>query len=180
MIYKFQPFSTSKDLGNEYNAHCSMVPDGSWILVLDYDCMVLAPEAYSIMEAAIAKYPNAEIFGAVTNRVGYREQMLGHKMNDDDSIKNHLLAAKDLAATFRDGQCKPITTAAGFFLLFKKEYWAANNFQAKIYDDLTMRLFDWNFCRPAMERKTIYMIQGVYVWHTYRLITGRHSQAHLK
>src|SRR5687768_4197419 len=57
MLYKFQPFSTTKDLGKEYNSHCQLVPNSDdWILILDYDCMILCGETYQVIENAIHAY----------------------------------------------------------------------------------------------------------------------------
>lgn len=58
MLYKLQPFSTSKELGREYNKHVAMVPNpDDFVLILDYDCMILTTETYTVIEAAIERYP---------------------------------------------------------------------------------------------------------------------------
>lgn len=170
MIFTFQPFSPEKKIGEAYNAHCWLVPrETDWILILDYDAMILDPRAYTIMQRAIDAHPEAEIFTAYASRIGYSDQRLNpHKIEENDSIKHHLQIARDLADEWPNGECTPIHTAAGFFLLFRKSYWEKQKFQPEIVDS-SGRLFDWNFCLPAMHRKTIRLIRGVYCWHTYRL-----------
>jgi hypothetical protein len=155
MIYKFQPFSTTKELGKEYNYHCSIVPNETdWILLMDYDAMILTPETYTVIEKAIETNPETEIFTAWTNRIGLPWQRLyGEKeLDTNDSIIHHLKVAKEQAAQFSEGESVAITTAAGFFLLFRKSYWQRNKFQDTIIDQHG-RMFDWNFCFEVMNRE---------------------------
>lgn len=180
MIYKFQPFSSSKELGKEYNAHCALVPNPEdWILILDYDCMVLNPGAYKLMELAIERYPETEVFTAVTNRVGYRTQCYKHKLNKETDLRPHLELAEQLSWQYATGEAVPVVTAAGFFLLFQKKYWIENPFQQDIIN-VNGRIFDVIFCRSAQQRASIRMIKGVYCWHTYRVRNkGTHNNSHL-
>jgi len=171
VIYKFQPFSTDKtQFGNQYNAHCGLLPnDDDWALILDYDAMILDPRAYTIIDKAIQAHHEAEIFTALASRIGYHEQRLDpNTIDNTDSILHHKAIAANLAETYPNGECAHITSAAGFFLLFQRKYWVKNPFQPTI-QDRDGRLFDWNFCLPAMKRHTIRLIRGVYCWHTYRL-----------
>jgi hypothetical protein len=181
MIYKFQPFSPTKEIGSEYNAHCSMVPNPTdWILIMDYDAMVLDPRAYRIMELAIDRYPQVEIFGAYTNRIGYPWQRFNHMPDENSDIRYHLNKAKMLADRFPNGEAGTLPTPAGFFLLFRKSYWMENNFQPTLWGE-NQKLFDFNFALPAAKRDNIRIIKGVYVWHTYRLLAGDWSNMdHLK
>lgn len=169
MIYCFQPFSPTKELGRAYNEHCFLVPDTDWILILDYDCMILDPRSYTIMQKAIDSHPEVEIFTAYASRIGYDYQRVDpNTLDNTDSILHHKAIAAQLADQWPNGECNTIQSAAGFFLLFKKSYWLQNPFQPTIMDK-SGRYFDWNFCLPAMRRKTIRLIRGIYCWHTYRL-----------
>ena len=180
MIYKFQPFSTSKNIGEEYNNHCRLVPnDNDWILILDYDAMILTPKTYHVIEKAIKNKPETVIFGAMTNRVGYSFQRHGEEMNPDPDIRNHIKKAEELAARFPNGECKDVKSVAGFFLLFQKSYWKNRPFQEKIMDT-NGNLFDYNFCRPAQRAgMPIRVIRGAYVWHTYRINKDHRNKDHL-
>src|SRR5688572_5395349 len=76
-LYKFQPFATDKQIGREYNGHCQLVPNNDdWILILDYDCQILCPQTYQVIENAIKRYPDTAIFGALCNRVAYSHQRI--------------------------------------------------------------------------------------------------------
>lgn len=172
MIYRFQPFSTDKKLfGQVYNNHCELVKDSNaWIQLTDYDTLPLTPESYLVIEKAIQRYPDTAIFGAMTNRLGLREQRLNQDEPDPNSnIEWHITKAKELAEDYQDGECKDARTIAGFFLLFRKSFWEQNKFQDQIRNERGS-FFDNTFSRYARKNNMpMRIIKGLYVWHTYRL-----------
>lgn len=182
IIYRFQPFACDKELGREYNGHCSLVPnDDNWIMILDWDCYILDISSYHVIDKAIEKYPETEIFGAYTNRVGYNWQLgpdnnkiYEQSLNYDMAF--HKKLAKAYASKRADGSCLPIPTVAGFFMLFRKKYWKQNPFQEKIMTDRG-RTFDKQFCKGATDMK---VIQGLYVFHQYRMDKDILDRSHLK
>jgi len=182
MIYKFEPFSTSKELGKEYNAHCEMVPrDEDWILIRDYDTMFLVPETFQVVEKAIENYPDTAIFGAMCNRIGLKHHRLEDVMPENDSVRMHMKIARAMAEEFKDGQCKPVSYVAGFFMLFRKAYWKLNPFQKTIVHPTTGNLFDITFSKTARNRKMpLRVIKGAYLWHTYRIEKDWRDKTHLK
>lgn len=149
-----------------------MVPNPKdWILIFDYDTMVLTPNTYSVIENAIARYPDTAIFGARTNRIAYSHQRITPEMDADPNILNHIAVAKSLAESYKDGECIDAQprTIAGFFMLFRKSYWEYSRFQPFIRDERGA-LFDHNFCVYAkLEGLPIRIILGAYLWHTYRI-----------
>lgn len=179
MIYKFQPFSTTKELGKEYNAHCAMVPNSDdYILILDYDAMILCPETYKVIENAVIHYPDTAVFGALCNRVAYHHQRI-HPISENDSIKQHIKIAKERAAQF-PFECELAKSIAGFFMLFKKSYWEQTPFQESIINEFGY-LFDRHFCLHARRSNLpIRVIKGAYLWHSYRIDKSYRDQSHLK
>jgi hypothetical protein len=181
-LYKFQPFSTLKNIGNEYNGHCRLVPNAEdLILLLDYDSMILTHEAYKVIENAIERYPDTAIFGAICNRVAYSHQRLLPHMDTNFDMQHHTRIAFDMATKYADGECEDAKTVAGFFMLFRKSYWEKSPFQPEIYDD-RKNLFDYNFCRYAQKNKMpIRVIKGVYLWHSYRILKESYKDtSHLR
>lgn len=179
-IFKFQPFSTTKELGKEYNAHCTLVPDPEdWILILDHDAQIMVPEAYQVIENAITKYPGTAIFSALTNRVGYPQQCYVGQISDNDSYLHHRAIAAHMAEKFKDGTCQEAFTVAGFLLLFKKSFWLKNPFQENIISPEGL-YFDKAFCMYAKNNgMKIRIINGVYVFHAYRIHKDRYDKSHL-
>lgn len=179
MIYIFKPYSTGKKIGEAYNGHCELVPDGNWILIMDYDAMFLDPRGFEIMEKAIENNPDTDLFSCYASRIGYDFQRLTTRIEDNDSIKFHLGIAKERADKYPNGECVNAPTIAGFFMLFRKEYWQRNKFQPNMFDS-SGRLFDRNFALEAQKRNRIKLIRGIYLWHTYRIDKGCRDTTHLQ
>jgi len=184
VIYTFQPFSLDKNThGDTLNAHCEIVPnDEDWILLLDYDAMILTPKTYQVIHKAIENNPDAKIFGAMTNRIGLHSQLLGKEPDQNDSIKRHITIAEKLADQFPNGETKPGMVCAGFFMLFRKAYWKeVGGFQKAIQNEHGL-LFDLAFSRPAKENNGVKIIKGAYIWHSYRIMKGANwaNKDHLK
>lgn len=170
-IYRFSPFSPQKELGKVYNAHCKIVPnDSDYIQISDYDSMFLTTKTYDVIEKAIAKHGHeTAIFGVMTNRIGYPYQRIEALPDENADIRHHVKIAEDLAEKYKEGQCFESYSVAGFFMLFKKEFWQNNHFQDKIIDREGI-FFDRNFCEKAKKQnKPLRIIKGAYLWHSYRL-----------
>lgn len=171
MIFKFQPFATDKNLGEEYNRHCSLVPsDEDWIMILDYDAMILHTKTYQVIENAISNNPGTKIFGAMTNRIGLSQQRIGKEPDKNADFLHHYRISEKLANEYPNGECKPAMVVGGFFLLFPKSYWLQNPFQQKVITNGVS--FDFAFCEPARKQNGIRIIKGAYLWHSYRLWKG--------
>jgi GT2 family glycosyltransferase len=180
MIHYFSPFSTTKEIGRVYNAHCAMVPKAEdWICIMDYDAMILCPETFKVIEAAIARYPDTALFGAMCNRIAYMQQRIKDEMDPNPNINDHISQAKWRAARYADGECTDANprTLAGFFLLFRKSYWEYSRFQPFIQDERGV-LFDHNFCLHAKrEGLPMRIILGAYLFHAYRIDKPDHRDA---
>lgn len=182
-MYIFQPFSLDKSKhGITLNAHCNIVPnDEDWILILDYDAMILSPKTYHVIQQAIENNPGTKMFGAMTNRIGLHSQLHGKEPDQNDSIKHHIRIAESMADKFPNGECKLGMVVAGFFMLFQKSYWKeVGGFQEPIQNDNGL-LFDLAFSRPAKEGSCINIIKGAYIWHSYRIMKSNWANKdHLK
>jgi len=180
-LFKFQPFATDKNISREYNGHCELVPaEADWILIMDFDAMILSHKTYQVIENAIKNYPETLIFGAMTNRVGYSFQRLLPAQDENDSIKYHIQIAEQLADQYPNGEYEKANQCAGFFMLFRKSYWLKNKFQDRIMDT-TGNLFDWKFARSAGKVDGgIKILKGVYVFHQYRITKDWKDKSHLR
>ncbi len=184
MIYIFQPFSLDKNThGDTLNAHCEIVPnDEDWILLLDYDAMILSTKTYNVIHKAIENNPEAKIFGAMTNRIGLHSHLLGKNPDPNDEIKRHIAMAEKLADQFPNGECKLATQCPGFFMLFRKAYWKeVGGFQKPLINEHGL-LFDLAFSRHAKDGNSARIIKGAYIWHSYRIMKGQNwaNKDHLR
>lgn len=185
MIWRFQPFNISKEIGIDYNLHCSVVPNNEdWIQITDYDTLILLPECYQLIDKAIERYPDTAIFGAVTNRLGRRDQRIDQDKPDPSTdLAKHFTICREMLKKYSDGECfETKKLIAGFFLLFRKSYWKrVGGFQDKVCNERGL-LFDYVFSKRAREQGlSMRIIKGLYVWHTYRVYKENwRDYSHLK
>lgn len=157
-IWYLQPYSCEKNIGREYNAQISLLPDDDWICLLDHDCMFLRPDSKKQIQGIVDK-GEYELYGCVTNRLGKGDQVV-QEMFDESDISCHVALAEARHEVFY-GQCKPTTgIIAGMLMLFRKSTWKrVGGFkEGSVY-------FDKLFSRK-IEKKAI--MQGVYIFHLYR------------
>jgi hypothetical protein len=164
-IFRIQPFATDKNqFGKALNDHCAAAPAGSWIQFMDWDAHILTIEAFSLMEKAIEMYPDTDVFGAMTNRIGVQDQRSEIYLWDNWNYKEHVAKAQLSSMLFKDGECIDIFYVGGFFMLFKKSYWEKNNFQPAVLDNMG-KSFDKTFSINGKCR----VIKGLYIFHQYRM-----------
>lgn len=172
------PFSTSKNLGAAYNEACALVPDGDWICLLDHDVMFLTPDAINIMYGYVERNPDAGLMTCFTNRIhpispqllcGFGEvhsTNIIHHINVAEKQKQHLYEATEL-----------FKHISGFLMLFKKETWKEHPFKEGI-GCLGVDTAFWQSI--VASGKKILRMDGLYVFHIYRLQNGINSKDHLK
>jgi GT2 family glycosyltransferase len=177
MVWYFKPYSITKNLGAAYNQYCEMVPDNDWICLMDGDCMFLRADFGHLIEKYIAKWPHTKLFIPVVNRVGKGSQCHRGKRSADPNIINHktiadrvgnLLEVKDMNGTK--------APSMPCFIFSKKTYNQIGGF------DETGNILgvDLRFSRKACELGKCYRMNGLYMFHYYRLKEGYKSLKHIK
>lgn len=171
------PFSPEKDLGKSYNEACSLVPEGDWICLLDHDVMFLTPDAINIMYEYVRRNPTAGLLTCYTNRIhsispqllcGFSEvhsTNITHHINVAEKQKQHLYETTDLRKN-----------VSGFLMLFSKETWKKHQFIEGI-GCLGVDTAFWQSLVAA--GKKILRMDGLYVFHVYRLSNGINNKSHL-
>lgn len=172
-IKYFVPFSTSKNLGAEYNRYCSECTD-EWIAFKDGDAMFLDNDWGNRVEQVIKDNPDGDIFGCVTNRLRYPDQLFENRCSEETDIMEHKrisdLLWETCGTTCIDAQ-RPI---AGVFLLFRREIWR----HIKFHDGIIS--IDFLFCQEAMDAGyKIKIMTGIYLFHFYRLDKDKNDISHL-
>lgn len=170
MIYYFKPFDTKKRLGHIHNKYCKLVPNANdYICLLDPDTMFLHPHQQAWIEEIVEKHGDKwDLLGCMTNRVGVTNQLFEGKYRGSTTFKelnvfNHILNEKDCRKELDN--IKETNLIAGFFMLFKRSLWDKIKFEQGID-------FDIKFCNAVKKSGgRIGIMQGVYLWHSYRLLS---------
>lgn len=171
------PYRTDKNLGRAYNEAFEGLPDDKWVCLMDYDTMFLTPDAINILHGYVERFPNAGVLTCLTNRIGQRSrhQLLNGVISDNDSISHHIsLAEKQKEKLY---QVEKIDDDfSGMLMLIKVSTWKKVKFDE---DGLCLGV-DTNFGRRVRAAGfEILCMQGLYIWHTYRLKNGIKDKSHL-
>jgi GT2 family glycosyltransferase len=176
MIHVVQPYRSDKNLGKAYNETIRLYPDNAWLCLLDYDAMFLTPDAISHVEQYTKQFPGTGIFTCFTNRLHplSHGQLLG-SMSEDTDIRHHIdIAEKQKRELYK---ATPINNPiGGFCMVVNKATWRQTPFS----ESKKCLGVDNDFSRAVLDKGgNILRMDGIYAWHSYRLVGGYKSKGHL-
>jgi GT2 family glycosyltransferase len=172
------PFSIEKNLGRAYNEEMARVPDEDWACLIDHDVQFLTSDAINHLYKYVELFPDTGIFTCFTNRLHplAANQLLLGRVDHDSSIINHLKQAE-----IQKKKLYEVTELnkhiSGFLMLIKKETWS------EVYgfneDKLCLGVDNIFSDKILVSGKKILRMDGIYVFHQYRLLNGIKDKTHL-
>lgn len=178
VIYYVTPYSLTKNIGEAYNQYMRILPkDRDWLCIMDGDICFLNFDWGHIIQEVVDKLPNAGLISCYTNRISKNKMQLYGE--DSADILVHRLIAKKLDAESRGRVLKINKKVSGFLMIIQKRTWKEmGGFPAipgKILD------IDGLISRRILGMgKSIYLMEGLYVFHYYRMAEGRKFKDHLR
>lgn len=182
MIYYFSPYSVIKNLGEAYNQHVQLIGDDDTAVLTDGDTCWLTPDYGMVISEYVKQYPDA-VLTCWTNRINEKAEQQWPHDRDNSDMRFHLNCALLV-------QSQPLSVTAlhgfvsGFCLVVPKKVWNQHKFAEKqVYEDRGPHNLlgvdnDWtNRIRAA--GVPVLRMNNVYMWHTYRLLTGDADKSHL-
>lgn len=183
-VHIIKPYSIEKNLGRAYNEAMSMIPDGDWACLMDYDTMFLTPDCGQILHEWAThsdKFAGLglgkTLYTCYTNRIHplAKDQLLNGELSENTDIQYHIeIAEKQRAiktATFIDHEI------SGFLMMIPKSLWHDLKFWEQ--DGKCLGIDNNYSLRVLRAGYHIARIDGLYVWHTYRLKNGIKDKTHL-
>lgn len=180
MIYDIIPYSTEKNLGKAYNDAIAGLPDDCHVCLRDGDTCWLTPDYGVHLAEYVRLHPNT-VLTCFTNRINEKADQQAPGDRDNADIKDRI----SLAESFKCDLYKVTSIhgfVSGFCLVFPKSLWQQHKFAEKqVYEDRGPHNLlgvdnDWtNRVRAA--GTPILRMDGLYIWHTYRLLDN--SKNHL-
>lgn len=164
-IHFTHPFSLEKNFGKELNETFAIIPEGDWVCVMDWDCMILASDQVQVIYDYVNQNSEAGMLIARSNRSGSLGQRInGHFSMADEMVMQHERAMKFLKEPIR------VTVSnekiSGFLMLISKKTWN----EIKFSEDLKILEVDRTYARALLGAgKQILIMDSIYVWHSYRI-----------
>lgn len=176
-VHIIKPYSIEKNLGKAYNEAMALIPDGDWACIMDYDTMLLTPDCGHVLHEYVMKYDFAGVFTCFTNRIHplASNQLLDGQISDNVCMDYHIERAYNQKRMLF--QVTPIERPiSGFLMMISKQTWN----ECKFSETGKCLGVDNDFSANILERgKRILRMDGLYVWHTYRLKNGIKDKTHL-
>lgn len=166
-IHVTTPFAVDKRLGRAYNEEFEKVAEDDWVCLRDHDTLFLLPDTINHLYGYVQRYQDAGMFTCFSNRnhPTMAHQLLGGKMSENTDIRYHIeLAESQKSYLYKATEIKG--NISGMLMLISKQTWNKIKF-APLLKCLGV---DFEYCRTLRNnRKRILRMDGVYIWHTYRL-----------
>lgn len=177
-IHFIHPFSLEKNYGKELNETMSIIPDGDWCAIMDWDCMLLMSDQIKRIYGYVNKYPETGIFVANSNRSGSLNQRIN--MCDFDSKGDMIAQHKKSEIVFEMGDTLDIKICdekiSGFLMLISRATWN----EIKFNENLAILNVDRDYAKRIIESgKRILLMKTIYVWHSYRIWKNAKDITHL-
>lgn len=156
------PYSSSLNIGGEYNQVISELPDDCYIVLRDGDTMFLTSDWGKHIEDIILANPDYELITCMTNRIGFKD-ICCELMFDVSDLHDHVYVAKERSRVF-GSLVTPTYAAPGMLMIFHKSVWAkVGGFKPNsIY-------FDKEFSKDVTKSGgKIGAARGLYLFHLYR------------
>lgn len=166
-------YDLERNLGRSYRENVARLRPGDDVCFLDHDAVFTTREWYPQLLGAIERYPDAGLFGAVTNRIGNKQQiapgapgghdMLEHRQFGELLRRQHGTDAIDVTNKhLLSGVVLCFTSRALERVIFLDGFFGVDN---EVHRDV----------RAAGLR--IYLLPGLYVQHWYRGAGEKHENA---
>lgn len=152
------PYAFNGLIGAAYNDAIARQPENSWICINDHDTLKPPGFADRISRVLDVHGHPDRMFGAMTNRVGWRNDAVVQEMYNNDSVTDHLIMAKSLW-NMNGVAIRPVEIVCGYCMVFHKTLWE----KMGGFPDRTI-VFDKQMSSVA----ETYLMIGVYIFHLYR------------
>lgn len=177
MILDIVPYRSDKNLGKGYNEAMQLLPDGGTAILRDGDTQYLTSDYGTIIEEYVRLFPGA-VLTCLTNRISplSKMQLLKGKPDENSDIRYHIdLAEKQKKHLYSVTEIQ--RDISGMLMVIPKDVWLQHPFK----EGIGCLGVDTEFNRRIRAAGVkILRCDGLYLFHSYRLINGIFSKTHLK
>lgn len=181
MIYFFTPYSFTKKLYDAWDDYMNMVgnPD-DWVCMMDGDTLFLISDFGNQMQDYIDKYPDAGLFTCYASRTSRPFlRWPGADMTNPSLIYHRTKA--EMIKIAHHGKVVDLKNndALGYLMLIKKSTWLLVREQVRQWTaDKNILGVDTRISRAIRQTgMKIYLMNGMYLLHYYRMKDGEKDKS---
>ena len=160
------PYAFDKNLGKEYNRIFEQ-SKADYVCIMDGDILFFQNSFGHFISNVISKNYDGAIFTCVTNRIGNPEQRIDKKISSDANILRHKKIALKRRRKYGYFVTQAHMRTSMLISIISKKVWNEIRFNEGL------KGIDWQFTQSVLDKGfPIYIMQGLYVFHLYRLGDG--------
>lgn len=154
-----------------------LIPDEDWVCLRDGDTIFLTPDYGNILHEYASLNPDAALLTCLVNRVSHLStaQLFRGRISDNGDMRYHIhIAQQQKRYLYKTTVINQ--DISGFLMMISKKSWQ----EYKFNEDGKCLAVDTEYNRRLRAAgNQILLMNGLYVWHTYRLTTGIFNKSHL-
>ena len=178
-VHHFTPYSVEKNLGKAYNDCFEMIGDDDWCCLRDMDTMFLTPDAGDIVFNYAYQNPGC-VLTCYTNRIHplAMEQLVSGTLINSPELLSHIEISNYKKGKNIYQTTKLTGPLSGFLMLLSKKVWRTiGGFD----ENIGLLGVDTDFYKRVRQAQIpVLRMDGLYIWHTYRLGKDIKDTTHLK
>lgn len=177
-VHILKPYREDKNLGRAYNEALASIGDNDWACLCDLDTCFLTPDAGTILHQYALRFPHAGLLTCFTNRISplSKMQLLNESLsNDFDMISHARLAEEQKKYLYQVTQVD--RDISGMVMMISRKIWLHHPFPE---DAQCLGVDTYYNRRIRSAGKKIFRMDGLYVFHLYRALSGIYDKKHLQ
>jgi glycosyltransferase involved in cell wall biosynthesis len=159
------PYAFDKNLGRAYNEIFEKTT-ADYVCLMDGDIMFFHNDFGHFISEAISHNPGGGIYTCLTNRIGNPEQRFQGRVSPNANMLMHKKTAYNLRRKYGYKAVIAKQRTSMLLSVIPKKVWEEFRFMDGLMN------VDWDFSSRVMQKYPIYILQGLYVFHLYRLGEG--------
>lgn len=173
-IWYFTPYALDGNFGRELNEYMELIGDDDVAVIMDGDTMFLQSDFGHTIHRVLGKYPLG-VYTCLTNRVQNKQQLYKGKISNNRDIVYHKKISAKLSSNFAYNVKQGNAPFSGMLLVVPKKIWREFPF-----GEGGILGIDWDFTERVSKKYPLYVMQGLYILHYYRLVEGVKYTKHLR
>lgn len=174
MILICTPYRTDKNVGKAYNDIFKLLGEDDSACITDGDIMFLTPDFGTIISEYATMYPDA-ILTCKTNRIHPLSKQLDGQIDEVCDLRELTRKAEARKLVRTVTEIKPGEGMSGLLMVIPKKIWQ----QVPFIENGALGIDSQFRIDLHKAGKKIYIMDGLFIFHSYRILKGINDKSHL-